>query len=196
MDPAALISTYGMIAVIVILFLDILGVPLPAQITLLLSGMALADGTFHPIGIFSAIMGAHISGSTLAYFLGRAYGLGFVLKIGSYVGLRKDKFEELQHKFARYDYWIIFIGKFIPFVCVWLLYLAGIAKVHFGRFFVINFVSAAIWVALNLVAGLYLGETLIALDFHWIPFLKSFGIPLVIISAIIYWVVVRRQKQS
>lgn len=186
MNPTELISAYGYWGVAIALLVDIIGVPFPAQMTLTLCGIAWANGTFDALTIIFTAIVAHILGSTISYFIGRTLGLRIILKYGKYVGFTEEAFHAAEAKFKKYQDRILFFGKFFPLISVWIIYIAGINKMNFGRFTLINSLSTICWAVSLIMFGRYLGLAFIHFEEEFFMILTDFGVPLLILGLIIF----------
>jgi membrane protein DedA with SNARE-associated domain len=83
-----LIRQYGAWIVFALVFLELIGLPLPGEAILV--SAAIFAGTTQELGIglvlLSAVLGATL-GSTIGFWIGDRYGYPLLLRYGSYIGL-------------------------------------------------------------------------------------------------------------
>jgi membrane protein DedA with SNARE-associated domain len=140
------ISTWGYAAIFVVILLGNVGVPVPEESIILLSGYLAWRGDLSialviPVGILSAS-----AGDNLGYWIGREGGRPILLKYGRYVFLSPHQIRRAEQFFARHGHRAVFFGRFIAGIRFLAGPLAGIARMPFGRFFVANVAGAAVYV--------------------------------------------------
>lgn len=150
------IHHYGYSGVFFILLLEMIGIPFPAETTLIISGFAWQKGIFSlPLLLFFASAG-NIIGSMIAYTIGWYFGRPFVLRFGKHIGITNEKFDKLEEKFKKYGNWIVLFSKFIVGIRVLVPYLSGINRMPPTRFAVFNIVSATLWTSAFVLLGRYI----------------------------------------
>lgn len=171
---------YGYGGVFIVLFLEMVGIPFPAETTLTLSGIAWINGTFSlfPL-IFFATLG-NVMGSSIAYAMGRFLGRNVILRFGKIFGITDEKLGNAEAKFQQYQIRALFVCKFIVGVRILIPYLAGLNRMPFFLFTVYNTFIAFIWTTLFIVFGRYLG----ALWHHYHHFLHG-HMPLTILIGLL-----------
>ena len=123
--------------------LAILSIVIPSTAILVGVGAVVSTGAldFMPIWIGGAL--GSIGGSVLSYWLGWRYG-GPILKMWPL-----HKYPELVFKgrdaFARWGAITIFVGHFFGPLRAVVFLMAGVARMNFALFFVVNMVGAVIW---------------------------------------------------
>lgn len=147
-------SSYGYIAVFVVLLICGFGVPIPEDITLVSGGIISGLGFTNPHVMFLVGMLGVLCGDGLIFTLGKVYG-DKVLKvrwIARY--LTKARFEQVQEKFERYGNWVLFVARFLPGLRTPIFLSAGMSqRVSFWRFLFMDgfaaLISVPIWVYLG-----------------------------------------------
>lgn len=154
---AAILSTYGYWAIFAVVALESAGVPLPGETMLVgasiyarLSG-ALAIETI----VFAAAAGA-IVGDNIGYWIGREFGVRFLERHGSRVGLGPEKLRLGQYLFYKWGGAIVFFGRFIAFLRILAALLAGANHLPVGRFFLFNAAGGIVWAMVFGYGGYYL----------------------------------------
>lgn len=173
LDVQQWISHFGYVGVFFILFMEVLGIPFPAETTLTISGFEWTKGVFSLVPIVLVAASGNILGSTIAYGIGYYLGRPVVLRFGRYVGINEKRMNAAQDKFAKYESTIVLFGKFIAGVRVLIPYLAGINRMSFVIFSIYNTISALVWATVFIVLGRYIGvlwnhyHVLIQKDLYW-----------------------------
>jgi membrane protein DedA with SNARE-associated domain len=154
----AWLSQHGYPAIFALLMLGIIGLPVPDETLLTLTGFLVYRGTLHLIPAFlSAFFGASC-GISASYWIGRLGGDPLVRKFGHLVRLSPDRFERVGAWFLRRGKWSLTIGYFIPGVRHVIAIIAGSSRLDFRTFAAFAYSGAFVWAALFIGAGYFLGE--------------------------------------
>ncbi|MHB1627898.1 MAG: DedA family protein [Bacilli bacterium] len=153
----ALIHQYGYVGVFFILLLEMIGIPFPAETTLTISGIELSNGTFQLFPLLIAAFLGNMLGSAIAYGIGRLLGRPVIIRFGKYIGLTEERFAKAEAVFRRYQAGVVLIGKFIAGIRVLVPYVAGIERMKFATFVVLNAISALAWVLAFTLLGRVIG---------------------------------------
>jgi membrane protein DedA with SNARE-associated domain len=180
-----LLHHYGYIGVFFILCIEMLGVPFPAETALTVVGIGWTKGYFSLIPLLVVCTLANIAGSSLAYGIGRYFGRAVILKYGKRIGMTEERLAKAEDTMEKYRILVIFLAKFIAGVRVFVPYLAGINKMPFIRFTVLNGLAALIWVTLFVILGKYIEVAWM----HYHLILQPFMWPIIfaiVILALVY----------
>lgn len=156
-DIQAMIHHYGYIGVFLILCMENIGIPFPAETTLTISGIEWTQGVFKLIPLLLTASLGNILGSTVSYGIGRFLGRPVVVRCGQYVGISHERLDKANAMFTKYQSPVVLFGKFIAGIRVLIPYLAGINKMSFTVFTVYNAVSAVVWAGVFIIVGKYIG---------------------------------------
>lgn len=175
-----IISHYGYVGVFAILMIEMIGIPFPAETTLTVSGFEWTQHVFHlwPL-VIAAVLG-NVAGSSVAYLIGRMLGRRVLVRFGKYVGLTEERLEAADKKMVKYETGIILVGKFIAGIRVIIPYLAGINRMKFLWFSILNLISAIAWVLVFVTAGREAG--LVWHRYHTL--IQRFLIPLIVLAVL------------
>lgn len=136
-----------------ILFIEMVGIPFPAETTLILSGIMWTHGVFKLFPLFIAANIGNILGSVSAYSIGCFLGRPIVERFGKYVGLTGERFDRGNALFSKYQVLVVLFGKFVAGIRVLIPYLAGINKMPFLSFLIYNAISSLLWTTTFIVIG-------------------------------------------
>jgi membrane protein DedA with SNARE-associated domain len=159
-DIQVWLQHYGYFGVFVILLLEPIGIPFPAETTLTLAGIEWTRGVFALMPLLMAAALGNIVGSSVAYVIGRFLGRPVILRYGRYVGITKARLDTAGERFNRFQALVVLASKFIAGIRVLVPYVAGIERMPFALFSLYNAASALVWAG----AFLILGRTL---DVEW-----------------------------
>ena len=191
----AWIAHWGYAAIFLIILLGNIGVPVPEETILLLSGYLAWLGDLSltiviPVGILSAVVGDNIG-----YWLGRTGGRRLILAYGRYVFVSRHTIRRAERLFDRYGSRAVFLGRFVAGVRFLAGPLAGVAKMPFGRFFAYNAAGALVYVSLVSLAGYAAGPHLQTVlgafrrAEHWV------AIAAALLLVALAWRFLRRKKE-
>jgi membrane protein DedA with SNARE-associated domain/rhodanese-related sulfurtransferase len=148
-----LITQYGLLIVTANVFVDQIGLPVPAMPTLILAG-ALATSAFGLSSLFAAAVLACIVPDCVWFLVGRRYGMR-VLKTLCRISLEPDScVNQTQSRFERWGVNSLMIAKFVPGLAIIAPPLAGAMRIAWPRFLGLSAIGGAIWVGSGLAAGM------------------------------------------
>jgi membrane protein DedA with SNARE-associated domain len=141
----SLIVHHGYIIIFVIVFVEAIGLPMPAALVLVAGGAAAASGTLRAPAVFFLAVTAMLLGDSLLYVLGSLMGwglLGFLCKVSASPETCILRSAESFYKRGRAT---LVIAKFIPGVNTMAPPLAGSMKMPFGQFLALDLVGASLY---------------------------------------------------
>ncbi|WEG11859.1 DedA family protein [Pullulanibacillus sp. KACC 23026] len=192
-----LIQHYGYFGVFIILCLEMIGIPFPAETTLVLSGVEWKQGifSFFPL-VLSGILG-HLLGSSIAYSIGRYLGRPFLIRYQRIFRITDATLDRAQQRLEKARAPVLIISKFIAGIRIIVPYLAGINGLPFTEFIVWSSVGTIIWVFIFIMFG----QTVAFLIHHAIqvisqnPYL-SIPIGLVLLGIIIAFFIFKAKRKK
>ncbi|MBE3563538.1 MAG: DedA family protein [Hydrogenibacillus schlegelii] len=152
------IAQYGLVALAVALALEVIALPIPGETLMVYVGTLVGRGVFPWWAAVGLATAGSIVGITVAYFLGRVFGLPLLLRYGRVVHLTPERIERTSAWFDRIGYPLIAVGYFIPGVRHLTGYLAGILRVPPPLFAVFAYGGAFLWTATFISLGKWVGE--------------------------------------
>jgi membrane protein DedA with SNARE-associated domain len=144
-----LIHTYGLWALFTVLTLESMGLPAPGE-TALVAAALYAERT-HQLDIGAVVLvaaAAAITGDNIGYLIGRTIGIRLVARFGRYVGLHEARLKVGQYLFLRHGGKIVFFGRFVAFLRAFAALLAGINRMPWPHFLLMNSLGGICWAAL------------------------------------------------
>jgi len=147
------IAHWGYAAIFLAVLLGNIGVPIPEESVILLSGYLAWRGTLSlpaviVVGILSAVVGDNIG-----YWIGREGGRPLLLRYGRYCFVSRRQMRRAEQFFARHGHRAVFFGRFIAGIRFLAGPLAGISRMRFGQFFAFNASGAAVYVSVVTLVG-------------------------------------------
>ncbi|MFT8816652.1 MAG: DedA family protein [Komagataeibacter saccharivorans] len=150
---------YGVIGVIVML--ESMGAPLPAETLLISAGIYCA--ATHRLDIawvaVAGIIGA-IMGDNFGYLIGRWLGHPLLERKGARIGLTPRRLQTGRFLFKRYGGVIVAFGRFIAFLRMFVALLAGANEMPWPSFLLFNAIGGIFWAGGYAYAAYYLGHSI------------------------------------
>ncbi len=152
-----LVSSLGYAGIIGAMFIESASIPLPSEIIMGISGYLVFKGEMNLLlaGLAGAI--GNILGSTVMYYIGSKGGRPVVKKYGKYLHFDEQRFDRVDHWFAKWGDKTVFVSQLLPVVRTFVSLPAGILRVNFPRFLIYTFIGAFIWCTLLAYAASLLG---------------------------------------
>lgn len=155
----AWISTYGYAALFGCLMFGIVGLPIPDETLLALSGYLVFKGQFSLLPtVITSVVGS-LTGISLSFLIGRTGGYRVLHRYGPRFHITDDKIAMVEGWFERVGKWILMIGYFIPGVRHLMALVAGSAKMPYPFFAVFAYSGGIIWSLTFISLGYYLGDS-------------------------------------
>ena len=130
---------------------------LPGDSLLFCAGVFAADGGGLNVWALLVLMSAAaILGNTSNYWIGHAFGAALV-KSKKVKALTPERMEKTQRFFDKYGLFAIVLTRFFPIIRTIAPFVAGIGRMHFGRFTVFNCVGGISWVSVFTMLGYFFG---------------------------------------
>jgi membrane-associated protein len=163
LDPQWLISTFGLIGILVLVFAEsglLIGFFLPGDSLLFTSGLLVADGHYlhQPLWLMCLLISvAAALGDQFGFLFGRRFGPALFRRPNS----RLFKQENLQRAAAFFDKYgarSIVLARFVPIVRTFTPIVAGASGMHYRRFVVYNVIGGVLWSCGVTILGYFLGQ--------------------------------------
>ncbi len=152
------ITQYGYVGLVSLLFLGILGIPVPDEALLTFSGFLVSKGDLRLVPtIASGFLGSSC-GITVSYGIGRIFGVLFVKKYGSIVHFSPDRMDNVARWFQKYGKWTLTFGYFLPGIRHLIAIVAGSSRLKFPEFALFAYLGALTWATTFILLGYYVGE--------------------------------------
>jgi len=127
------------------------------MMTLLGAGAA-AAGLLRPQFVFLSAGMGNLAGDLLWYSLGRLGKTEWLLRYGRFLGLSREKINDMQNRMRAYAPRIIFVAKLTLFFMIPTLVAAGITRTRLRRWFPVDILAECIWTGSLVTVGYYLSQ--------------------------------------
>jgi len=154
------ILTGGYFVLFGLLFLCGLGLPVPEDVPLLISGALIASGKFHLAIAAPVAWCGIIGGDCVLYHLGKKFGLEITRLplIGKHV--TKQRIEKIEGLFTRWGVLVVGVGRMFAGVRAAMVVAAGAIRYNFLAFIIADGIGAIVSGGLFLWLGWFLGTKL------------------------------------
>ena len=123
----------------------LIGLVAPGELTVVIGGVAAAQGGVDVVGIFCVAWACAVAGDLTSYALGRRLGRPFLERHGPQVGISAATLARVEELFARHGGKTILIGRFVGIVRALAPFLAGVSGMRLARFAAVDAVGAGLW---------------------------------------------------
>src|SRR3974377_2193678 len=97
----AFISSYGYLAIFVVVAMESAGIPMPGETTLVAAAILAGEGALHIYGVIGAAAAGAIVGDNCGYWVGREFGFPLAYRYGRYVRLEERRLKVGQDLFLQ-----------------------------------------------------------------------------------------------
>ena len=162
-DPEWLISTFGLIGILAIIFAEsgvLIGLFLPGDSLLFTAGLLIADGRYlhQPLWLVCLLVAvAAIAGDQVGYLFGKRVGPSLFRRPNSRL-FKQENVQRANSFFARYGARSIVLARFVPIVRTFTPVVAGVSRMHYRTFVTYNILGGTLWGIGVTVLGYFLGQ--------------------------------------
>lgn len=130
---------------------------LPGDSLLFAAGAFAALGDLNILILVVVLTAAAILGDTANYWIGHFFGQKIVdnPKIPF---INQDHIDKTQEFYKKHGGKTIFLARFVPIVRTFAPFVAGVGKMHYGKFISYNVFGGIVWVFLFSFAGYFFGN--------------------------------------
>lgn len=163
LDPESLISTFGLIGILLIVFAEsglLIGFFLPGDSLLFTAGLLVADGTYlqQPLWLVCLLITlAAIAGDQAGYLFGRKVGPALFRRPNSRL-FKQENLTRAQEFFDKYGARSIVLARFVPVVRTFTPIIAGASHMNYRIFVTYNVIGGLLWGSGVTILGYYLGQ--------------------------------------
>lgn len=156
------ISSYGYLAVFILMLAESACIPVPSELTMLFAGALSAGavaGVHLNLGLaIAAGVAGNVAGSYLAWGIGIYGGRAAWHRWGRYILLRDDDIDRGERWFDRHGTKAVFFGRLLPVVRTFISLPAGLARMPAGRFGIYTVLGCIPWTAALACTGYLVGR--------------------------------------
>jgi membrane-associated protein len=163
LDPDKLISTFGLIGILVIVFAEsglLIGFFLPGDSLLFTTGLLVSDGKYisQPLWLVCLLLWtAAVLGDQVGFLFGRKVGPSLFNRPDSRF-FKRENVDKAHEFFEKYGPRSIVLARFVPIVRTFTPIVAGVARMRYRTFVVYNVVGGFLWACGVTLLGHSLGQ--------------------------------------
>ncbi|MFJ4922288.1 DedA family protein [Streptomyces sp. NPDC088725] len=149
LDPDYLISTFGLIGVLVVVFAEsglLIGFFLPGDSLLFTTGLLVTAGTLDkPLWLVCVLVAlAAIAGDQVGYLFGRKVGPSLFKRPDSKL-FKQENVEKAHEFFEKYGPKSLVLARFVPVVRTFTPIIAGVSRMNYRSFITFNIIGGTLW---------------------------------------------------
>ncbi len=170
-DVTELIKAVGYLGLFGIVFAEtglLVGFFLPGDSLLFTAGILAAEGYLNIWLLSIVLLGAAIIGDSVGYAIGKKLGPKIFNKENSLL-FNKAHITRAQNFFEKHGPKTIIIARFIPIIRTFAPTIAGVGKMHYGKFITYNIIGAITWVVSVTWLGYWLGLKIDNIESYIVP---------------------------
>lgn len=162
LDPDYLITTFGLIGVLVIVFAEsglLIGFFLPGDSLLFTTGLLVTTNKMDkPLWVVcSLVVLAAVLGDQAGYLFGRKVGPSLFKRPDSRL-FKQENVEKAHEFFEKYGPKSLILARFVPIVRTFTPIVAGVSRMNYRSFITFNVIGGALWGAGVTLLGALLGN--------------------------------------
>jgi membrane protein DedA with SNARE-associated domain/membrane-associated phospholipid phosphatase len=184
---------FGYAVVLVGIFFESVGIPLPGETVLLAGGFFARQGSLQLWKVIVFAIIAAVLGDNTGYWIGRRAGRGLLERHGRKVGITPERLQVVEQFFARHGSRTVLFARFISGVRVLAAITAGIAGIKWRRFALFEACGAVLWSIAVAAAGYWFGASWHVIG-RWIGRAGLFAIAVAVLALLLR--LARRQGQA
>ncbi len=171
LDPARIITAFGALGVILIIFAEsglLFGFFLPGDSLLFTAGLLASQGLLPFIPLVIGVFIAAVVGDSFGYWFGKKTGPALFTKDDSWF-FKKKYINDTQAFYEKHGRKTIILARFMPVIRTFAPIMAGVAQMNYRTFLTFNVIGAFVWAVGMTTAGYFLGKTVPNVDHYLWP---------------------------
>lgn len=142
--------------------IEVIVMPIPSELVLLLSGFNASTGSFTLLGAIIATTIGSLVGASVLYSAGYLFTEErleqLISRYGKYLGISLKDFHKTISWFERHGSALVFFGRLIPIIRSLVSIPAGLVKMNYFKFLFFTTLGSGIWNTLWISIGFVLGD--------------------------------------
>jgi membrane protein DedA with SNARE-associated domain len=123
----------------------------------IIAAMLASAGVFNVFVVFTFSMLGDIIGDVLFYLAGSVWGMGFVRRVGKYIGITEGLVLKMENYFKNHGGKTIFLVKSTTGLCWATFTAAGVVKMNFWKFLRYSALGGVVWSGFLVLMGYFYG---------------------------------------
>ncbi len=140
------------LGIIIILILTGSGLPIPEEVPIIAAGIGSSVGTLNPWGAFASCLVGALAGDSVIYLIGYHFGHSLVIRHPRFAAmLHAEREAKIEQMIRKHEVKVFFLSRFMVGIRAPVYLTAGILRIPFRRFVLIDAFCA------TSVVGLFFG---------------------------------------
>jgi len=155
-NTISLLGHWGYLVIFIVVVLEcqaLLGLFMPAESLVLVSGFLAEQGLFEPGLLVLVISIAAILGDSIGYELGRHLGWDWLLKHVGHFGMRKESLDRVDGFFVKHGGKAVFASHFMHLLRSLMPFVAGDRRMRYLKFLLFNAMGCIAWASTFVTLG-------------------------------------------
>lgn len=188
-----LVDTWGYWGIAIAMFLENVFPPIPSEVIMGLTGMAVGDGRLGFGGAVAAGTAGAVAGNWVWYWIGRAVGYArfrpLIDRYGRWLTLDWAEVEKIVSIFKRFDTAIVFWARFLPQVRTMISLPAGMLVMSQVRFLLWTMLGTGTWNSVLIGTGYVLRKNFSQFDdyYGWVAVAMIAAVVVIYLYRVITW---------
>lgn len=158
----SIIDQIGLVGAAFLIAIEVIVMPIPSELVLLLSGFNASTGSFTLLGAIIATTIGSLVGASVLYSSGYLFTEErleqLISRYGKYLGISLKDFQKTISWFERHGSALVFFGRLIPIIRSLVSIPAGLVKMNYFKFLFFTTLGSGIWNTLWISIGFVLGD--------------------------------------
>lgn len=158
----SVIDQIGLVGAAFLIAIEVIVMPIPSELVLLLSGFNASTGSFTLLGAIIATTIGSLVGASILYSAGYLFTEErleqLISRYGKYLGISLKDFQKTIGWFERHGSALVFFGRLIPIIRSLVSIPAGLVKMNYFKFLFFTTLGSGIWNTLWISIGFVLGD--------------------------------------
>ena len=167
------------------------GVLLPGEIGVILGGVLANQHKLSLTAVLIAAISGAIIGDSIGYFVGKRYGEALLDKIPNRI-LKPEHVTRTEKTIRELGGKAVFVGRFTAALRALVPGMAGMSRLHYGRFLVWNVLGGVVWATGFVILGYLAGSQYQRLEHY----ANLIGLALLVAIAAFFVIRYRRNKKA
>lgn len=152
--------SYGILFAIIFCETGLVVTPfLPGDSLIFAAGTFAAVGSFNVWLLLGVFILAAIIGDTVNYWIGHTLGTAFFDESSRFpLKIKKEHLDRTHRFYETHGGKTIILARFIPIVRTFAPFVAGVSKMHYGKFLAYNVAGGVLWVSIFVFLGFFFGN--------------------------------------
>lgn len=181
-----LIDQVGLFGAAILIAIEVIILPIPSELILLLTGFNVSIGNFSFVNAMIATIFGSLAGALFLYAVGYFFTedrLEYIVgKYGKYVGFYVKDLQKTASWFERHGVKLVFFGRLIPLIRSLVSIPAGLTKMKLSKFLIFTALGSGVWNFIWICLGFYLGDKWLSAEKYtkYIDYVVNIGVILVV----------------